>query len=76
MNKDLCLVLDLIYCVVFPLCGYFLGDRTSPLGILLPCAASGGIRAKVVPECVDRSPKLRQFAPGLGWRSGSEFIVI
>ena len=34
-----------------------LGARTSPLGILLPCAMSGGIKAKVVPECVDRSLK-------------------
>ena len=43
-----------------------LGARTSPLGTLLPCTASDGIRVKVVPECVDQSPKLRQFAPGTG----------
>ena len=58
------LVLLFIF-IVFPLCVVILlGARTSPLGILLPCTASGGIRVKVVPECVDRSPKLRQFIPG------------
>ena len=43
-----------------------MGARTSPLEILLPCTMLGGIRVKVVPECVDRLPKLRQFAQGLG----------
>ena len=38
--------------------------RTFPLGILLACTAPGGIRAKVVPKCVERSSKLRYFAPG------------
>ena len=44
----------------------FLGVRTSPLGILLPCATSSGIRVKVVPKCVYKSPNVRQFALGLG----------
>ena len=64
MNKEFHLVLDCVSCVVFPLCGYFLGARTSPLWIFLPYIALGGIRAKVVLECVDKSSKLRQFAPG------------
>ena len=42
----------------------FIGARTSPLGILLPCSMSYGIKVKVVLECVDRSLKLRQFTPG------------
>lgn len=62
MVSDLVL---LLHVVVFLLCGYLLGARTSPLGILLPCTASSGIKVKVIPECVDRSPKLRQFTPGL-----------
>ena len=52
--------------VILPLYGYLLGARTSPLGILLPCTALSGIKVKVVPECVDKSPKVRLFAPGLG----------
>ena len=62
MVSDLAL---LLLVVVFPLCGYFLEVWRYPLGILLPCIMSGGIRVKVFPKCVDISPKLRQFTSGL-----------
>ena len=43
---------------------FLLGARTSPLSIFFPYIASYGFRVKVVPKCVDRVPKLRQFVPG------------
>lgn len=54
------IILDLNLCVIvtLPLCGYLLGTRSSPLGIMLHFTTSSGIGARF-PKCADKSLKLR-----------------